>query len=117
MPCNASPSTNSSAAPRKSAFALSATKHPWNSRLSKLKETNLTCWSIYAYLGFFPSATEARMGALNRYELNSHVPSDTGNCSKLTSGVEFDVGFIDFFCPILCWDFFVIGKIDSGVAA
>src|SRR5437762_1171070 len=77
---NASPSTNSSAARRKSAFALAATKHPWNSRLSKLKETNLKCWSIYACPGFFPSATEARMATLNRYELNSYVPPDTANC-------------------------------------
>src|SRR5205823_1140173 len=46
MPCNASPSTKSSPARRKSAFARSATKHPWNSRLYKLKETNLMCWSI-----------------------------------------------------------------------
>ncbi len=64
----------------KSAFALAATKHPWNSRLYKLKETNLMCWSIYACPGFFPSATEARMATLNRYELNSYVPSDTANC-------------------------------------
>src|SRR5436190_2212633 len=61
-------------------FALSATKHPWNSRLSKPKETNLTCWSIYACPGFFPSARKERMATLNRYELNSYVPSDTANC-------------------------------------
>src|SRR5439155_7294008 len=81
---------NNSPAPRKSAFALAATKHPWNSRLYKLKETNLMCWLIYACPGFFPSATEARTATLNRYELNSYVPSDTANCLKLTSGAEFD---------------------------
>src|SRR6059036_3149484 len=91
MRCNASPSTNSSPARRKSAFVLAATKHPWNSRLYKLKETNLMCWSIYACPGFFPSATEEPTVTLNRYELNSHDQSDTANCSKPTSGAEFDL--------------------------
>src|SRR5438105_4326750 len=91
MPCNASPFTNNSPAPRKSAFAASATKHPWNSRFYELKETNQMSWWIYACPGFFPSATEAPTGTLNRYELNSHDRSDTANYSKPTLAAEFDL--------------------------
>src|SRR2546430_2149326 len=66
MPCNASPSTNSLRVRRKSAFALSATKHLWNSHLYELREMNLMCWLIYACPGLFPSAAKARMGKLDR---------------------------------------------------